>query len=107
MNLEIYDIDDKAFKYYQDYSKRGKDCDLDTAKKRFTALILNACKTKDLGLGSIIYKFGDFNLVVKYGEKKVSWIYWGNREKVTKEHQESLKETYVKLGLTREGDPIQ
>ena len=102
--IDIFEINNDAYKFYKQNTKRGKECTYEIVKRRFTAFILNACKAKDMGLGSIIYKFGDFNIVVNYEDFNIQWVYWSNeRLYISPKQSQNLKDTYTILGLSEDG----
>jgi hypothetical protein len=104
--IEIYDLDPKEYEYYKKHTRRGKNSNFDTARKKFTAMIMNACEVKDMP-GCKIYKFGNFNIAVRHGEKKVSLVYWSNRKLyVSPERAAKLRETYKLLGLKVDDEVI-
>lgn len=108
-DIEIYKLTPLAELKYRQNCFYGTDSKLDAIERKLTAQILNATKNLKMPNNKWKYSFGSLDIFVDENNMEIydlNWITGGHVGRIESEIAKSLKETYLELGLSKNGNAI-
>jgi len=105
--VELYSVSSVATDAYQREAHQQADLTNEELELKLTALVLSAKKVGEVSDIKDMYQFGGFFMTVNKRTRKIETVHWSHdnhRSKINQFQIEHLKENYLKLGLTVNGN---
>ena len=105
--IELYSVSSVATDIYQREAHQQKDLTNEELELKLTALALSAKKVGEVSDIKDMYQFGGFFMTINKRTRKIETVHWSHDNHHSKINQfqiELLKENYLKLGLTVNGN---